>query len=150
MRRELSWKKQDLPYSLMDVLASTLSDQLSCWLYQGVQREWQINYRNEASLFFLSWRAAVWQLCVPLICLLHFPFSAGMSLVPCIFFCFFLSIHTNLLKRNTCCLWGRWKAELLLSENVIESVVDSQSKSQAPFCLSTHLVAFRPFSENVD
>lgn len=54
MRRELSWKKQDPPYRLMDVLARALSDQLSCWLHQRVQREWQINYRNEANLLFLS------------------------------------------------------------------------------------------------
>lgn len=36
MRRELSWKKRDPPYRLMDVLASALSDQLSCWLHQRV------------------------------------------------------------------------------------------------------------------
>lgn len=36
MRRDFSWKKQDPPYRLMDVLASVLSDQLSCWLHQGV------------------------------------------------------------------------------------------------------------------
>lgn len=53
-RRELSWKKQDPPYRLMDVIASALSDQLSCWLHQRVKREWQINYRNEANLLFLS------------------------------------------------------------------------------------------------
>lgn len=88
-RRKLSWKKPDPPYGLVDVLANSVSDQLSCWLHQRVQRERQINYRNEANLLFLSRRAAV---CFPLTC---FPFS--LSTVP---ECFLLDTYSLLLLIN--------------------------------------------------
>lgn len=142
VRRELSWKKQDPPYRLMDVLASALSDQLSCWLHQRVQREWQINYRNEANLLFLSQRAAV---CFPPA---RFPSFLSTALGCVLFYIYSLLLVINPYKltqeKDLLCM-REVKVESLLSENVIEIVADQQRKNQALSCLSTYFIAFRPF-----
>lgn len=115
-RRELSFKKQDPPYRLMDVLASMLSDLLSCWLHQRVQREWQINYTNEANLHFLSWRAAVWQLCVALsVSLLSLSlYKAGMSPV----------LHLFLLPRINPCKLTQGKELFCMGEVKSEAFIE--------------------------
>lgn len=88
-------KEKDPPYRLMTVLASVLSDQLSCWLHHRVKMEWQINYRSEANLLFLSQRAAV---CFPsLLSLLQqcWNVSCSTSMLTV-----YSSIYTNVLKRK--------------------------------------------------
>lgn len=123
----------------MDVLASVLSDQLSCWLHHRVYREWQINYRNEARLPFLSWRAAV--------CLPAPPF---LAMVPeCVLFYiyshFLLSNPYKCTQEKDVLRKGKVKNGAFIESKISQKHSPSNSKGTRLSRVSSYFTAFRPF-----